>query len=52
MVTNPNCSAIGLVLALAPLHRRFGIDKIFVATMQAISGAGYPACRPWTSWVT
>src|SRR5260370_19478260 len=42
MVTNPNCSAIGLVLALAPMHRRFGIDKIFVATMQAISGAGYP----------
>ena len=42
MVANPNCSAIGLVLALAPLHRRFGIDKIFVATMQAISGAGYP----------
>ena len=42
MVTNPNCSAIGLVLALAPLHHRFGIDKIFVATMQAISGAGYP----------
>ncbi len=42
MVTNPNCSTIGLVLALAPLHRRFGIDKIFVATMQAISGAGYP----------
>jgi aspartate-semialdehyde dehydrogenase len=42
MVTNPNCSAIGLVLALAPLHRRFGVDKIFVATMQAISGAGYP----------
>ena len=42
MVTNPNCCAIGLVLALAPLHRRFGIEKIFVATMQAISGAGYP----------
>jgi aspartate-semialdehyde dehydrogenase len=42
MVTNPNCSTIGLVLALAPLHHRFGIDKIFVATMQAISGAGYP----------
>src|SRR5260370_22350366 len=42
MVTNPNCSAIGLGLALAPPHRRFGIDKIFVATMQAISGAGYP----------
>src|SRR5262249_48418327 len=42
MVTNPNCPAIGLVLALAPLHRRFGVDKIFVATMQAVSGAGYP----------
>src|SRR5689334_12101196 len=42
MVTNPNCSAIGLVLALGPLHRRFGIEKVFVATMQAVSGAGYP----------
>ena len=42
LVTNPNCSAIGLVMALAPLHRRFGVDKVFVATMQAISGAGYP----------
>ncbi len=42
MVTNANCSAIGLVLALAPLHHRFGIEKIFVSTMQAVSGAGYP----------
>src|SRR5262249_51908772 len=42
MVTNPNCSAIGLVMALAPLHHRFGVDKVFVATMQAVSGAGYP----------
>ncbi len=42
MVTNSNCSAMGLVLALAPLHRRFGIEKIFVVTMQAVSGAGYP----------
>jgi aspartate-semialdehyde dehydrogenase len=42
LVTNPNCSAIGLVLALAPLHRRFGVEKVFVATMQAVSGAGYP----------
>jgi aspartate-semialdehyde dehydrogenase len=42
MVTNPNCSAMGLVLALAPLHRRFGVEKIFVVTMQAVSGAGYP----------
>ncbi|HWR34680.1 MAG TPA: aspartate-semialdehyde dehydrogenase [Clostridia bacterium] len=42
IVTNPNCSAIGLVLALAPLHKTFGIEKIFVTTMQAVSGAGYP----------
>ncbi|HWE86208.1 MAG TPA: aspartate-semialdehyde dehydrogenase [Terracidiphilus sp.] len=42
MVTNPNCSAIGLVIALKPLQERFGIEQIFVTTMQAISGAGYP----------
>jgi aspartate-semialdehyde dehydrogenase len=42
MVTNPNCSTIGLVLALKPLQERFGIEQIFVTTMQAISGAGYP----------
>ena len=42
MVTNPNCSTIGLVVALKPLQERFGIEKIFVTTMQAISGAGYP----------
>jgi aspartate-semialdehyde dehydrogenase len=42
VVTNPNCSAIGLVLALAPLDRAFGLDTVMVTTMQAISGAGYP----------
>ena len=42
IATNPNCSAIGLVMALAPLHRNFGVEAIFVATMQAVSGAGYP----------
>ena len=42
MVTNPNCSTIGLVLALKPLEERFGIEQIFVSTMQAVSGAGYP----------
>jgi len=41
-VTNPNCSAIGLVLALAPLHRCFGLDTVMAVTMQAVSGAGYP----------
>ncbi|AXC10513.1 Aspartate-semialdehyde dehydrogenase [Acidisarcina polymorpha] len=42
IVTNPNCSAIGLVLALKPIAERFGIEAIFVSTMQAVSGAGYP----------
>ena len=42
MVTNPNCSTIGLVLALKPLEERFGLEQIFVTTMQAVSGAGYP----------
>jgi aspartate-semialdehyde dehydrogenase len=42
IVTNPNCSAIGLVMALKPLEERFGIDSLFVTTMQAVSGAGYP----------
>jgi aspartate-semialdehyde dehydrogenase len=42
MVTNPNCSTIGLVMALKPLEQRFGIAQILVTTMQAVSGAGYP----------
>jgi aspartate-semialdehyde dehydrogenase len=42
IVTNPNCTAIGLVLALAPLERAFGLEKVMVVTMQAVSGAGYP----------
>ena len=42
IVTNSNCSAMGLVLALKPIEERFGIEQIFVATMQAVSGAGYP----------
>jgi len=42
IVTNPNCSAIGLVIALKPLHSSFGLKKVFVTTMQALSGAGYP----------
>ena len=42
IVTNPNCSTIGLVLALKPLHDAFGIEKVHVVTMQAISGAGFP----------
>ena len=42
IVTNPNCSATGLVMALAPLQQAFGVEKVFAVTMQAVSGAGYP----------
>src|SRR5215475_11687208 len=42
IVTNPNCSAIAVVIALAPLHEKFGIASCIVTTMQALSGAGYP----------
>ena len=41
IVTNPNCSTITLTMALAPL-RPFGIRRVVVTTMQAVSGAGYP----------
>jgi len=42
IVTNANCSSIVAVMALAPLHRAFGVSRMFVSTMQAVSGAGYP----------
>ena len=41
IVTNPNCSTIVLTMALGPL-KPFGIQRVIVTTMQAISGAGYP----------
>ncbi len=42
IVTNPNCTTIGLVMALAPLQRAFGLEAVMMTSMQAISGAGYP----------
>jgi aspartate-semialdehyde dehydrogenase len=42
IVTNANCSATPLVMALKPLQQQFGVRKALVTTMQAISGAGYP----------
>jgi aspartate-semialdehyde dehydrogenase len=42
IVTNPNCSVIGLVLALKPLLDNFGLEAVNVVTMQAVSGAGHP----------
>jgi len=42
IVTNPNCSTIGICLALKPLLDKFGLQSVHVVTLQAISGAGYP----------
>lgn len=42
IVTNPNCTTTGLVMVLKPLDDFFGISKVLVTTMQALSGAGYP----------
>ncbi len=42
LVTNPNCSTTHLVLALKPLWEAFGLRRVLVTTMQAVSGAGYP----------
>jgi len=42
IVTNPNCTAVMLTMALAPLHAAFGLSKVVVTSMQGLSGAGYP----------
>lgn len=42
IVTNPNCTATILVMALGPLHQAFGIEAVMMTSMQAVSGAGYP----------
>ncbi len=42
IITNPNCTTIGLVMSLAPLEKTFGLEKVLMTSMQAVSGAGYP----------
>jgi aspartate-semialdehyde dehydrogenase len=42
IVTNANCAVTVVAMALAPLHAAFGVRRVMVATMQAVSGAGYP----------
>jgi aspartate-semialdehyde dehydrogenase len=42
IVTNANCAATVAATALAPLHAQYGVREVFLATMQAVSGAGYP----------
>jgi aspartate-semialdehyde dehydrogenase len=48
IVTNPNCSTIGLAMALAPIERQHGVARVHAFTMQAISGAGYAGVTSWT----
>lgn len=42
ILTNPNCSTAILTLALKPVYDEFGLNRVIVSTMQALSGAGYP----------
>lgn len=42
IVTNPNCTTVGLAMSLAPLDKTFGLAKVMMTSMQAVSGAGYP----------
>ncbi|MBX2975831.1 MAG: aspartate-semialdehyde dehydrogenase [Ignavibacteriaceae bacterium] len=42
IITNPNCSTIGLAMSLKPIIDNFGLSDVNVVTMQALSGAGYP----------
>lgn len=42
IVTNPNCVAVPLAMALKPIHEKYGVGKVMVTSMQAVSGAGYP----------
>src|SRR5881392_4126894 len=42
IVTNPNCTTVGLAMSLAPIEQAFGLEKVLMTSMQAVSGAGYP----------
>mmetsp|Transcript_5979 Transcript_5979/g.25242 ORF Transcript_5979/g.25242 Transcript_5979/m.25242 type:complete len:155 (+) Transcript_5979:913-1377(+) len=42
IITNANCSTTAMSIGLKPIHEKFGLEKVIVSTMQAISGAGYP----------
>lgn len=43
IIANPNCSTIQMVMALAPLHRAFGIKRLVISTYQSITGTGKAA---------
>lgn len=45
IIANPNCSTIQMVMALAPLHRKFGVKRVVVSTYQSVTGTGYKAVQ-------
>ncbi len=45
IIANPNCSTIQMVMALAPLHKKYDIKRIVVSTYQSITGTGVKAVR-------
>ena len=47
VVPQPNCTTIGLAMSLKPVHDRFGLESVIMASMQSVSGAGYGAVREW-----
>lgn len=47
VVPQPNCTTIGLVMSLKPVYDGFGLERVTMASMQAVSGAGYGAVAKW-----
>lgn len=47
IIANPNCSTIQMVMALAPLHRAYGIDRVVVSTYQSFTGTGVKAVKQY-----
>lgn len=47
IIANPNCSTIQMVLALAPIHRHYGIERIVVSTYQSVTGTGMKAVKQY-----
>jgi aspartate-semialdehyde dehydrogenase len=47
IIANPNCSTIQMVLALAPLHKAFGIKRLVISTYQSFTGTGVPAVKQY-----
>ena len=47
LTTNPNCTAMPIVLPLAPIHRAVGVEAVCISSWQAVSGAGYPGESAW-----